>query len=250
MAGPLLETKLHVPRWRRNLVTRPRLSERMSRGAESALTLVSAPAGFGKTTLLAEWLTVAAVGGRSVAWLSLDQRDNDPALFWTYLVAALNTGAPAVGAGALALLQPPQPPNEAGLVALLNDLDAISNDVVLVLDDYHVIDARRAGRDGLPAGTSTPADTPGDRQPHRSGIAAGPVARAWRARRDPRRRSALHARRGRSVPQRGDGTGAGRSRCRSTGEAHRRMDRRAAASGALVAGARGHRRVHRRLRRG
>ena len=142
MAGPLLETKLHIPRWRRSLVARPRLSERLSRGAESALTLVSAPAGFGKTTLLAEWLAVAAADGRSVAWLSLDQRDNDPALFWAYLVAALNTGAPGGGAGALSLLQPPQPPNEAGLVALLNDLDAISNDVVLVLDDYHVIDAR------------------------------------------------------------------------------------------------------------
>jgi LuxR family maltose regulon positive regulatory protein len=142
MAGPLLETKLHVPRWRRNLVARPRLSERLSRGAESALTLVSAPAGFGKTTLLAEWLAVAAADGQSVAWLSLDQRDNDPALFWTYVVAALNTGAPGGGAGALSLLEPPRPPNEAGLVTLLNDLDAISNDVVLVLDDYHVIDAR------------------------------------------------------------------------------------------------------------
>ena len=106
MAGPLLETKLHVPRWRRSLVARPRLSERLSRGAESALTLVSAPAGFGKTTLLAEWLAAAPFDGRSVAWLSLDQRDNDPALFWTYLVAALKTAAPGVGAGALALLQP------------------------------------------------------------------------------------------------------------------------------------------------
>jgi LuxR family transcriptional regulator, maltose regulon positive regulatory protein len=147
MAGPLLETKLHVPR-RRSLVARPRLSERLSRGAESALTLVSAPAGFGKTTLLAEWLAVAAVGGKSVAWLSLDQRDNDAALFWTYLVAALNTGAPAAGAGALALLQPPEPPSEAALVTLLNDLDALSDDVVLVLDDYHVIDARDV-QDGM-----------------------------------------------------------------------------------------------------
>jgi LuxR family maltose regulon positive regulatory protein len=129
-------------------VARSRLSERLSRGAESALTLVSAPAGFGKTTLLAEWLAVVAAGGRSVAWLSLDQRDNDPALFWTYVVAALNTGAPGDGAGALSHLQPPQPPNEAGLVALLNDLDAISNDVVLVLDDYHVIDARDV-QDGM-----------------------------------------------------------------------------------------------------
>src|ERR1700724_3260607 len=148
MAGPLLETKLHVPRWRRHLVARRSLSERLSRGAESALTLVSAPAGFGKTTLLAEWLTVAAADGRSVAWLSLDQRDNDPALLWTCFVAALNTGAPGGGAGALSLLQPPRPPSEAGLVALLNDLDAISNDVVLVLDDYHVIDARDV-QDGM-----------------------------------------------------------------------------------------------------
>src|SRR5882757_9885292 len=142
MASPLLATKLHMPRRQRDLVARPRLSERLSRGAESALTLVSAPAGFGKTTLLAEWLAVAAADERSVAWLSLDQRDNDPALFWTYLVAALNTGVPGVGSGALSVLQPPQPPNEAGLVALLNDLDAISDDVVLVLDDYHVIDTR------------------------------------------------------------------------------------------------------------
>ena len=148
MAGPLLETKLHLPRWRRDLVARPRLSERLSRGAESALTLVSAPAGFGKTTLLAEWLAAAAADGRSVAWLSLDQRDNDPALFWTYLVAALKTAAQGAGASALSLLQPPQPPNEAGLVTLLNDLDALPNDVVLVLDDYHVIDARDV-QDGM-----------------------------------------------------------------------------------------------------
>jgi LuxR family transcriptional regulator, maltose regulon positive regulatory protein len=148
MAGPLLETKLHVPSRRRGLVARPRLSERLSRGAESALTLVSAPAGFGKTTLLAEWLAVAAADGRAVAWLSLDQRDNDPALFWTYLVAALKTAAPGVGAGALSLLQSPRPPGEAALVTLLNDLGAISNDVVLVLDDYHVIDAREV-QDGM-----------------------------------------------------------------------------------------------------
>jgi len=148
MAGPLLETKLHVPRWRRGLVARPRLSERLSRGADSALTLVSAPAGFGKTTLLAEWLAAAPADGRSVAWLSLDQRDNDPALFWTYLVAALKTAASGVGAGALSLLEPPRPPSEAGLVTLLNDLDAVSNDVVLVLDDYHVIDAREV-QDGM-----------------------------------------------------------------------------------------------------
>src|SRR6266511_3017820 len=129
MTSPLLETKLHVPRRRRGLVARPRLSERLSRGAESALTVVSAPAGFGKTTLL-------------------DQRDNDPTVFWTYLVAALQTAAHGVGAGALSLLQSPRPPIEAVLATLLNDLGAVSNDVVLVLDDYHVIDARDV-QDGM-----------------------------------------------------------------------------------------------------
>src|SRR6185437_2779171 len=232
MAAPLLETKLHIPRWRRSLVARPRLSERLSRGAESALTLVSAPAGFGKTTLLAEWLAVAATGERSVAWLSLDQRDNDPALFWTYLVAALNTGVPGVGSGSLSVLQPPQPPNEAGLVALLNDLDAISNDVVLVLDDYHVIDARDV-QDGM-------AFLLEHLPPQIHLVIA--------SRTDPP--LPLARLRGRGVPQRGDGAGADGSRCRGPGGAHRRVDRRAAAGGALDAGARGRNRVHRRLRRG
>jgi LuxR family maltose regulon positive regulatory protein len=141
MAGPLLETKLRVPRGRRRLVARPRLDECLARGTESALTLVSAPAGFGKTTLLTEWLATAPADGRSVAWLSLDPRDNDPAVFWTYLVAALQAVEPAVGAGARSLLQSPQSPAEAILESLLNDLSGVSNDVVLVLDDYHVIEA-------------------------------------------------------------------------------------------------------------
>jgi len=148
MAGPLLETKLHVPRLRRGLVARPRLSERLSRGAERALTLVSASAGFGKTTLLAEWVAAAASEGRSTAWLSLDQRDNDPALFWRYLVAALQTAAPRVDSGAISLLQSPQAPTEAVVGTLLNDLSAVSNDVVLVLDDYHLLEAREV-QDGM-----------------------------------------------------------------------------------------------------
>lgn len=141
-SGPLLETKLYVPRLRRGLVARPRLIERMNRGAESKLTLISAPAGFGKTTLLAEWLAAAPAGERSTAWLSLDQDDNQPAFFWTYLVAALQRVAPGVGARALSLLQGPQPPPiETVLATLLNELGAVPTDVVLVLDDYHVIDA-------------------------------------------------------------------------------------------------------------
>ncbi len=141
-AGPLLETKLYVPRPRRGLVARPGLSERLSRGAESKLTLISAPAGFGKTTLLAEWLAAAPAGERSTAWLSLDLADNEAAPFWTYLVAALQTVAPGAGARALSLLQGPQPPPiETILATLLNELTVVPNDLVLVLDDYHVIDA-------------------------------------------------------------------------------------------------------------
>jgi LuxR family maltose regulon positive regulatory protein len=145
MAGPLLETKFHVPRRGRGLVARPRLINGLTHRAESALTLVSAPAGFGKTTLLtewlAEWLAAAPAEGRSAAWLSLDARDNDPALFWRYLVAALAAAAPGVGSNALGLLQTPQPATEAVLATLLNDLNAVANDVVLVLDDFHVIEA-------------------------------------------------------------------------------------------------------------
>jgi len=143
MVTPLLETKLYVPKWRRGLVPRPRLSDRLNRGAESKLTLVSAPAGFGKTTLLADWLAAVAVDGRTVTWLSLDQSDNHPASFWTYLTAALQTAEPHIGASAISLLQSPQPPPiEAVLTLLLNELGGMSTDLVLVLDDYHVIDAR------------------------------------------------------------------------------------------------------------
>jgi LuxR family transcriptional regulator, maltose regulon positive regulatory protein len=153
-AGPaaLLETKFYVPRSRRGLVPRPRLSERLDRGAASKLLLVSAPAGFGKTTLLAEWLAAvpaAPAGERLVAWLSLDRGDNDPASFWTYVIAALRTAASGVGESALALLQAPRsPPIETVLTALLNDLGAVAGDIVLVLDDYHVIDTRDV-QDGM-----------------------------------------------------------------------------------------------------
>ena len=142
----LLETKLYVPRSRRGLVPRPRLSERLDRGTASTLMLVSAPAGFGKTTLLTEWLAAGPAGPadeRLAAWLSLDRGDNDPASFWTYVIAALRTVASGVGESALALLQAPRsPPIETVLTALLNDLGALAGDIVLVLDDYHVIDAR------------------------------------------------------------------------------------------------------------
>ena len=97
-AGPLLQTKLYIPKLRRGQVERPRLLERLSRGAESKLTLVSAPAGFGKTTLLAEWLEGAPSDGISTAWLSLDPGDSQATSFWSYVIAALQTVAPGFGA--------------------------------------------------------------------------------------------------------------------------------------------------------
>ncbi len=142
-AASLLETKLHLPGPRSGMVARPRLRERLDRAIESKLTLVAAPAGFGKTTLLSEWLAATGAAGRSASWLSLDRGDNEPASFWTYVVTALQTMDPAVGARALSLLQEPQPPAiETILTSLLNELGALPNDVVLVLDDYHLIDVQ------------------------------------------------------------------------------------------------------------
>jgi LuxR family transcriptional regulator, maltose regulon positive regulatory protein len=152
MPAPLLETKLYIPRPRRGLVPRPRLIERLDRGAAATLLLVSAPAGFGKTTLLAAWLAAGPASptdNRSAAWLSLDRGDNDPGSFWAHVIAALRTAAPEVGARAVALLDAPRPaPIRDVLTTLLNDLGALKSDLVLVLDDYHVIDSREV-QDGM-----------------------------------------------------------------------------------------------------
>ncbi len=163
--NPLLATKLHQPRPRSRLVSRPHLVERLQQGMEHALTLVSAPAGFGKTTLVAQWLAESDI---PTAWLSLDAGENDLARFLAYLVAAVQTIAarsgerllevlqaaqltPAetlltalgIGEKVLGMLQSPQPPLiEALLTALLNELTNIPDHFVLVLDDYQVIDAQ------------------------------------------------------------------------------------------------------------
>jgi LuxR family maltose regulon positive regulatory protein len=137
---PLIGTKLHAPRQRRGVIHRPRLTDRLAGRDQPTLTLVSAPAGFGKTTLLTEWFA-GVDDDRSVAWLSLDGHDNDPAVFVSYLVAALRTVAPDVGAAALSLLQSSPAALEAVIATLLNDVDAVATDVVLVLDDYHVIES-------------------------------------------------------------------------------------------------------------
>ena len=115
MASPLVETKLFIPKPRRRMVARPRLSGPLSRGSDARLTLISAPAGFGKTTLLTAWLDAAT--DRSVAWLSLDRGDRQPATFWTYVITALQTAVPGVGADVLPLLQSAQPPIETVLAA-------------------------------------------------------------------------------------------------------------------------------------
>jgi LuxR family maltose regulon positive regulatory protein len=151
MALPLLKTKLYIPPVRPGLVARPRLIERLDEGLRLGhkLTLVSAPAGFGKTTLLSEWIhsrTAGAKPGRSapgVSWLSLDAGDNDPTRFWTYVIAALQTVYPDVGQGALSALGGAQPrslPLELLLTGVINELAAKPVPPVLVLDDLHLID--------------------------------------------------------------------------------------------------------------
>src|SRR5437588_1426780 len=140
MPTPILATKLYIPRLRPNVVSRPRLIERLNEGLHRKLTLISAPAGFGKTTLVSEWVEGIE---RASAWLSLDEGENDPARFLAYLVAALQTIAATIGEGVLGMLQSSQPPPpEAILTALLNEITTLPDHFVLVLDDYHVIDAK------------------------------------------------------------------------------------------------------------
>ena len=136
---PILSTKLYIPPPRAKVVLRRRLIETLNEDSQRKLILISAPAGFGKTTLLSEWV---AGCGRSVAWLSLDEGDNELTRFLTYLVAALQTIEANVGEEVVAMLQSPQPPTtESILTALLNDMTSIPDRFVLILDDYHLIDA-------------------------------------------------------------------------------------------------------------
>ena len=148
MSMPILATKLYAPPARPEWVLRPRLIQRLDEGVEKGhrLTLVSAPAGFGKTTLLSAWV---AGCGWPVAWLSLDADDNDPDRFLAHVVAALQTVEKDIGAGVMAALHSPQPPSmEAGLAVLINEITRISEPFALVLDDYHVITSQ-AIQDGL-----------------------------------------------------------------------------------------------------
>jgi LuxR family maltose regulon positive regulatory protein len=135
---PLLTTKLYLPPARSHLVPRPRLIERLNAGLTRRLTLISAPAGFGKTTLLSAWIPQSA---RCVAWVSLDEGDNDPTRFWSYFISAVQMLDRHLGQNALRLLQSPQPPPfDFILTALLNDVTAFRQGFALVLDDYHLIE--------------------------------------------------------------------------------------------------------------
>jgi LuxR family maltose regulon positive regulatory protein len=136
----LLSTKLHIPHLRQNAVSRPRLLEKLlgRRQQTGSLVLVSGPPGFGKTTLLSEFV---GKFHKPVAWVSLDRGDNDPIRFWTYLITALQSIHPEIGQSALALLHSPQSfPEETIPTLLINDIAEIPDTVVLILDDYHVIE--------------------------------------------------------------------------------------------------------------
>ncbi len=141
MATQLLATKLFIPPQRPGIVPRLRLIKRLNNGLAngSKLTLISAPAGFGKTTLVSEWISSC---GKPVAWLSLDDGDNDPVRFISYLIAALQTTKKEIGEGLLTTLQSPQPPPiESILTPLLNEITTISNHFIFILDDYHLMEA-------------------------------------------------------------------------------------------------------------
>ncbi|MCB0155587.1 MAG: AAA family ATPase, partial [Anaerolineae bacterium] len=143
MEALLLQTKLYIPPPRSGLIARPRLIEQLTEGLSLGrkLTLISAPAGFGKTTLISSWLGQI---DRPTTWLSLDDNDNDPNRFLTYLVAALQRVAPKIGEEVLALLHTTQLQpalTDSILTALLNDILSLPEPFVLVLDDYHVLES-------------------------------------------------------------------------------------------------------------
>jgi LuxR family maltose regulon positive regulatory protein len=139
----LLATKLYVPRAPAKPVLRPRLVQQVNEGLARPLTLIAAPAGFGKTTLLSQWHADPARSPWPVAWLSLDASDNDPARFLAYCIAALQTVEARLGETARVAVHSPQPPPlDAVLTALVNDLTTVSGPFVIVFDDYDVIEAQ------------------------------------------------------------------------------------------------------------
>lgn len=144
----LLRTKLFIPRTHPGMIPRPALAHKLTEGLQRKLTIISAPAGSGKTSLLSDWIhtvqTSAQLNVRAnFAWVSLDEHDNDPTRFWSYTIAALQTLQPDIGKTAQDMLQSQQPPpTETILTELLNEIDLLPFDFALVLDDYHSVDTR------------------------------------------------------------------------------------------------------------
>ena len=176
--GPdgLLATKLYLPRLQPGFLARPRLTDGLDEGLARGLVLVCAPAGFGKTALLADW---ARQCRRPVAWLSLDRGDNDPARFWRHVIAALDQMRPGTAEQLAPLLGPPPPPAFEGLVtALINELAAEpgAGEMLLVLDDYHLIDARRCTPRSDSCWSTGRGPAAGAGQPGRPAAGAGAAA--------------------------------------------------------------------------
>src|SRR5215471_5516484 len=133
----LLVTKFTIPPVRSALLHRSHLLTLLDQSRSFPLTLLSASAGFGKTTLLSAWVSQST---SQVAWLTLDEQDNDPARFWAYVIAALRHSGSPVGEGTLAMLHSPQSPGLRGaLTPLINELAALGQETALILDDYHAI---------------------------------------------------------------------------------------------------------------
>ena len=139
MTSPLLETKFHLPTPHGRLVPRARLSRQIERATTATLTLVSAPAGFGKTTVMSE--LARRPDGAHIAWLALDPADNDPVTFWTYVIEAIDRAVPGVGSAARSILTGAQGTVDVAMTTLLNALVGVATDVVLVVDDFHVIES-------------------------------------------------------------------------------------------------------------
>jgi anti-anti-sigma factor len=209
--GPdLVWSKLRPPAPRAGLVSRARLQMRLRASLQGKLCLLDAPAGFGKTTLLAQWC--AGAGAGRVAWVSLDEGDNDPTRFWTYVVEAFRTVEPEVGAIALQALQRPSADlYRVVLPSLLNELSAIDSQPVLVLDDYHLVTNATCHQtlgfflDHLP-----PAAHVGAVDTGRSAVVPGQDASQGGIGRDPVRRARVHRRGGVRTAQWLDGAAAGR----------------------------------------
>lgn len=142
MVHPILATKLYVPHPNPNLVIRMHLIERLNEGATKKLILISAPAGFGKSTLLSSWVAQRESTTR-IAWLTLDESDNDIVRFMSYFIAALQKIEPEIGSGLISAIQDHGDPNpEIILTHLLNEIDLLTDDVIMIIDDYHVIDSK------------------------------------------------------------------------------------------------------------